>query len=265
MGPLTTSVNNNKYALTIICDLTKYLITVPMKTKSANEVAKAIFENCILKHGPMKSIRTDRGTEYCNEIISELCKLMKIDHFSSTPYHHESVGTIERNHRVLNEYFRAYLESENDKWGIYLNYFTFCFNITQNSSNNNIYSPFELVFGRRVNLPSEFMKGRVDPVYNLENYVKTMKYMLQTAHEKTSKLIEKMKLRNKAYFDRKAKPLECKINDSVVVEIQPYDKLKPKYKGPYRIIDIQDSNVILENGKEKMKIHKDRVKVAKTI
>lgn len=99
------------------------------------------------------------------------------------------------------------------------------------------------------------MQGKVDPIYNLENYVKTMKYMLQTAHKKASKIIEKIKLRNKAYFDRNAKPLKCKINDYVVVEIQPYDKLGPKYKGPYKIIDIEGSNVIIENEKEKIKIH----------
>lgn len=41
VGPLYKSVHGFTYFLRLICDLTKYLITIPLKTKSANEVAKA--------------------------------------------------------------------------------------------------------------------------------------------------------------------------------------------------------------------------------
>lgn len=202
IGPLTITEQQNRYALTMICDLSKYLVTVPMKSKSAAEVAKAIFENFILKFGPMKEIRTDMGTEYRNELITELCKLMNITHSMSTAYHHQTVGTVERNHRVFNEYIRSYLANQLDMWDTYLHYFAFCYNITQHSSNGELYSPYELVFGRRVSLPIDFLNGKVDPIYNVDNYVKTMKYMLQNAHVKTAELIGKMKLRNKQYNDR---------------------------------------------------------------
>lgn len=76
IGPLPKSNSGNLYAVTMIFDLTKYLICVPIVDKSDKQVAKAIFEEFILSHGPMKSIRTDRGTEYMNEVIGELCKLM---------------------------------------------------------------------------------------------------------------------------------------------------------------------------------------------
>jgi hypothetical protein len=44
------------------CELTKYLVTVPIPNKEAKTVASAIFENFILVYGPMKEIRTDMGT-----------------------------------------------------------------------------------------------------------------------------------------------------------------------------------------------------------
>lgn len=56
----------------------------------------------------MKQMLTDLGTEYRNEVMKELCELMKIDHEFSTAYRHQILGSIERNHRVLNEYVRAY-------------------------------------------------------------------------------------------------------------------------------------------------------------
>lgn len=262
VGPLPITYYNYRYALTMICDLSKYLIAVPLKTKSAEEVAKAIFENFILKFGPMKEIRSDMGTEYRNELISELCKLMNIEQITSTAYHHQTVGAVERNHRVFNEYIRSYLSNENDKWDTYLHYFTFCYNITQHSSNNDSYSPYELVFGRKINLPIEFLNGKVDPIYNVENYVKTMKYLLQDAHLKTAKLIDKMKIRNKEYFDRKAKPLNVDIGDMVYIEIEPYNKLRQKYNGPYKIVKIEEPNVTIQTGTNTTTVHEDRVRLA---
>lgn len=150
----------------------------------------------------MKSIRTDRGTEYLNETIAELCKLMNISHFASTAYHHESLGTKERNHRELNKYLRQYLDNNQLDWDLYLDYFTFSYNIQKHTSNNFNYSPYELVFARTPNLPSDLLSGNISPLYNHENYVKEAKLRLQTAHQIATKFIEKLKLENKKYYDK---------------------------------------------------------------
>lgn len=110
IGPISKSHAGNQYAVTMMCDLTKFLVSVAIPNKTAREVAKAIFENFILIYGPMKELRSDMGTEYRNELVSELCKLMAIKQSMSTPHHHQTVGTIERNHRVFNEYIRSYLQ-----------------------------------------------------------------------------------------------------------------------------------------------------------
>ena len=54
VGPLPVSSNGYRYLLTMICDLTKYLVIVPLVDKTANTVARAIFEKFILIYGPMK-------------------------------------------------------------------------------------------------------------------------------------------------------------------------------------------------------------------
>jgi len=64
VGPLPKTENGNEYAVTIICDLSKYLITVPIPNKNAKTVAKAIIDSCILVYGPMKKFISDLGTEY---------------------------------------------------------------------------------------------------------------------------------------------------------------------------------------------------------
>lgn len=133
-GTLLKSNSGNRFAITLMFDLTKHLTTIPVKNKDAKTVAKAIMENFLLIFGPMKQIRTNCGTEYKNSELAELCSLLDISRDFSTPYHHETVGTIERNHRVLNEYLRAYLEGNHDLWDQYAKYFAFCYNTTPNTA-----------------------------------------------------------------------------------------------------------------------------------
>lgn len=66
IGPLPKSEEGNEYAVTLICDFTKYLVALPIPDKHSKTVAKAIFETHILTYGPMRTIVTDMGTEYKN-------------------------------------------------------------------------------------------------------------------------------------------------------------------------------------------------------
>jgi len=84
IGPLPKSDNGNEYAITLTCDLTKYLVAIPIANKSANTVAKAIFESFILRFGPMKSFISGMGAEYKNSIIKDLCIYLKIKNITST-------------------------------------------------------------------------------------------------------------------------------------------------------------------------------------
>jgi len=90
IGPLPKSENGNEYAVTLICDLTKYLDAIPVPNKNANTVAKETFESFILKYGPIKTFITD-STEYKNSIINYLSKYIKIENITSTAHHHQTV------------------------------------------------------------------------------------------------------------------------------------------------------------------------------
>ena len=50
IGPLPTSSKGHRHALTFICLLTSYLITVPLKTKMADEVSMATIKDILPKN-----------------------------------------------------------------------------------------------------------------------------------------------------------------------------------------------------------------------
>lgn len=259
VGPLTISNSGNKYAVTLVCELTKYLIAIPIPDNKTNTIAKALFEHFVLIYGPMRAIKTDRGTEYNSKTIAELCELLNVKQNTSTAYHHETVGGVERNHRLLNEYLRSYLSGNLSNWDVHLSYFTFCYNITKSSTNDGKYSPFELVFGRQHTLPNEILDGQIGPVYNVDDYVAELKHRLQSAHSETREIINKIKQRNKTYHDRNVNPINLKIGDKVKIVKEPYNKHDLVYSGPFTILEVEPQNVVLDLNGKRYKIHKNRV------
>ena len=73
------------YILTAIYVFSKYIVLIPLRDKRASTVAKAIFENVFLRYGAGE-ILTDNGTEFINELLSEICRLMGIARAFTTSY-----------------------------------------------------------------------------------------------------------------------------------------------------------------------------------
>jgi transposase InsO family protein len=164
IGPLAKTDNNNAYAITILCNLSKFLIIIPIKNKEAKTVATAIVDNVLLNYGLCQSILTDMGTEYVNSLFSEITKILNIEHLKSTPYHPQTVGGVERSHRTLNEYLRTHLNDNTHEWDIFVKYFAYCYNTTPHTSFNLQYSPFELMFGRTPVTPGILNSSKIDPI-----------------------------------------------------------------------------------------------------
>ena len=87
VGPLPKTVNNNRYCITIQCDLTKFIKIIPIQNKEANTIARGLVEDFILSYGHFTEMRSDQGTEYNNEVLKQISKILRIKQTFSTPYH----------------------------------------------------------------------------------------------------------------------------------------------------------------------------------
>lgn len=261
IGPLPKSNNGNEYIVTIICDLSKFLIAVAIPDKSAKTVARAIVEHCILLYGPLNNVLTDMGTEYKNKVFAEVCNLLKINHSTSTAYHHQTLGTVERSHKTFNEYIRSYLSQDRLDWDEWLKFFTYCYNTTPSTVHG--YTPFELIFGKIAN-PFEFTFSKtVDPLYNIEAYDKELKFRLQIAQNRAMQAIEKYKQKNKEFYDKSSKTQTILPHDMVYLENDAGHKLDHVYKGPYEVMQVDNfGNCELKINEKLVKVHKNRLRVA---
>ena len=210
----------------------------------------------------MRTLISDMGTEYRNELLSEICKYLKIRNITSTAYHHQTLETVEKSHRTFNEYVRSYISIDKTDWDEWLKYFTYCFNTTPSSVHG--YCPYELVFGK---IPNQFNKfdnlNKLTPLYNIEDYSKEIRYRLELAHLRAKELLIKNKNSIKRYYDNNVKELNIDIGDKVILMNEVGHKLDFKYKGPYRIDRIDDNGnvVIVGKNNKKQTVHKDRLKI----
>lgn len=255
VGPFSITEKGNRYAVTLQCDFTKFVIIIPIPDKFSLTVAKAVVQHCILNFGPMKSIKTDQGTEY-KGVFDEVCKLLSITHTCSTAYHPQTIGALERNHRCLNEYLRIFCNDSKTDWDEFMPYYCFAYNTTPSADHN--YTPYELIFGRRCNDMKFLAENKIDPVYNHESYEKELKYRMQITHSKVLQEISKAKTKRTNNTNRHITETQVNIGDTVYLKSEN-QKLEQVYSGPYKIVDLSDSNAVIQNDKKKMEVHKSRL------
>lgn len=242
VGPLSKTTLGNSYVLSIQDDLTKYVIYVSLPNKESPTIAKALVDSLILHFGCPKVIKTDNGTEYINNLIKDLNDYLNIKHVHSTPYHPQTLGGVERNHKVLNEYLRNFIDT-NTEWDQLIQYFAFMYNTTPHSVLK--YSPFELVFGKKANFPFDKVLKSKDPVYNFDNFYYVLKNNLQTLLSKSQIILENEKCKRTSKINSNLKPLNFKLNDLVLLKLHNRKKLDPLFTGPFKILEINEPNVKL--------------------
>lgn len=257
VGPIPTDSQDKKYILTLQCDLTKFVEGYAITDKEAKTVAKAFVENFVLRYGIPAEVLTDQGTEFMASTFKEACKLLNIQHLNSTAYHHETLGSLENSHKHLGAYLRMQLSKYSDtNWSDWVPYWCFSYNNTVNSSTR--YTPYELVFGKMSKIPSN-IKNKSDPVYNFDDYPFELKFRLQTAwNDARNNLIDS---KTKRVIGNSRKNFNYNIGDMVLVKNECMNnKLDTLFKGPYKIVNISNTNIGIRINNKIKQVHKNMVK-----
>jgi hypothetical protein len=204
------------------------------------------------------SILTDCGTNFLSDIFKNMCKFLDIEKAKTTPWHPQTNGFLERSHKTLKTYLRSFVDKDVN-WDRLLAYAMFCYNTTVHTS--TAYTPYELVFGRKPNIPSSFQR-EPEVQYNYDNYISDLKRMMQEAHKVTHANLMKKKERNKNYYDKNKHVIKINVGDKVLItEHNKRNMLSRNWTGPYEIIMIHDNeNITIKKGRKDYRIHVNNVK-----
>lgn len=257
VGPISPmSSYGHKYIFTATCDLTKYMIAVPTKDCNALTTAECLLEHILMKYNFPSRIISDNASNFNSKVIHELLKMLNVRKNFTTPYHPQS-NIVERGHRTLNAYLRAFTAKNKDIWHPLLKFAMFAYNNSVHTTTG--YTPHELAHGFKIHIPNNLFRPK--PTYNYDNLADITRKNIFDALEVAKEHLFNRKLSNKLNYDKSTKQLDIQVGDLILLKSQSKtDKFQNVYEGPFRVIEAYHDYVEILKNNRRMKVHKNLVK-----
>lgn len=257
VGPLPITPDGNQYILTIQDNLTKYCLGFPIKNKRASTVADEFARKFIAMFGCPRAILTDRGKEFINDLLGNLATIFKIKHVTTSGYHPQSNGSLERSHQVLVDYLKHYINDYED-WDRLVPFAMLSYNCAVHEGTQ--FSPHELIFGKTMRIPSSFPSTEQLQTYG--SYLQEMITHLSDIRLRARNNLINAKEQSKKRYDGQSNPKEFKPGDLILVLSEPRDgKLIAYYHGPYPIVEVLDYQTVIFLNDEGKRVGKHMNKI----
>ncbi|XP_040195045.1 uncharacterized protein LOC120928035 [Rana temporaria] len=239
IGPLARpSATGKKYILTVVDYATRYPEAIPLSNIQADTVADALLR-VFTRVGFPQEILSDQGTQFTAELTQQLWRLCGIKPLQSAPYHPQTNGLCERFNGTLKQLLRSFVESRKD-WEKYLPHLLFAYREVPQESTG--FSPFELLYGRRVRGPLDLVRAQWEGVEDPEglpilSYVLELRERLRDLTDLVHENMQSAQSQQKVWYDRAARNRTFYIGQKVLV-LKPLkqNKLQASWQGPYQVV-----------------------------
>ena len=174
VGPLPPS-EDFRYLLTIVDRFTRWPEAFPLKDVSAISCGKALLRGWISRFGVPDELTTDRGAQFSGQLWTDLMKSLGIKHSSTTAYHPQSNGLVERMHRQLKTALKA--READHGWMDDLPLVLLGLRSAWKESADT--APSDLVYGTPLRLPGQFVPGSELLADPQDSFVKMINHRMQ--------------------------------------------------------------------------------------
>ena len=252
--PLTT--NGNRYVITFIDYLTKWVESFASADQTSETIAKLLVDGVICRHGVPEYLVSDRGSNLLSSLMQEVYEATGIHKLSTTAYHPQTDGLVENFNRTLRAMVAKYAGSN---WDEHLQYLLFAYRTKPHESTGE--SPFFLLYRRDARLPCESVLSTKRTHYqvDLDDYKSELVFGLADAWQAAGDSIQKAQRKQKRNYDRHSKTRAIRVAghsktrairvaDRVMVLMPPEQtgkrrKLNRPYFGPYRVLEVHPNGV----------------------
>jgi hypothetical protein len=265
------SNSNHRYLLVLVCNITRYVILVPLVSKEAHTVAEAVLQKCVFQFGPFKEFISDLGKEWDNSVISYVFQALQVNQRFVSVHNHQS-NKSERFIGTVSSLLTSYLTNNGRNWPLYVQSVAYAYNSFASPALGN-HSPFYLVYLRHP--PTVFSCPPMMTVTSgYHDYVTVLKSRLESIskimldiqaklqHEQAAKQLNKVK-NPPDYTPGKLVYLLAPTSSSLQIASR---KLRLDYVGPFIVKELLDrSHVLLktlDNKQLPTVIHVSRLKPA---
>ena len=233
------SQRGNKYVLVVIDHFTKWVEAYSLPEHTAPTCAWALATNWFALHGAPHSIQTDGAPEFLSQMFRELADIYDVEKLHTLPYRPQSNGMVERMNRVILQQLSCLIGDDISRWDDMLPLVMSAYRACVHNSTG--VSPYYMVYGEEMRMPADIKYG-VDE-HGLDfpcrvSYMEGIRKNLRRAWEYARQQLQLTAVRQKEYYDRRARPRVYEAGDVVFRYCPPKAQRKtgPKWDGPYIVL-----------------------------
>ena len=270
VGPLPeTSPDKFQHLLVVVDSTTLWPEAFPLKSTTAEEVARTLYKDIIARHGLFQKLVTDGARSFRNKLITELCKLLKIKHTITSAYNPAANSKVERMNQSLIRSMKLITEKQSD-WAEYVTPVLMSYRASVTSSTG--VSPYYAIYGREMQLGIDLqLLQEMEKSTDLQSYTSELIPRLRMTHDIIQQNLKDNNDEMKRRYDQNTQTPNFQLGDKVMV-FQPAikksecAKLKSLWSGPSLIVYKSDDGLSykLKNcvtGKESHSfVHSNRLK-----
>ena len=267
LGPLPESTKGNKYIIVVADYFTKWTEAYPVPDHQAKTIAQELVKNFFTRFGMPERIHSDQGRDFQSCLFKELCELLEIEKTTTTPWHPQSDGMVERFNRTIETLLRQCVEENQLDWDIQLPFCCAAYRSALHSTTGH--TPNTMMLGRELPMPKHMLQQVPEKWVSTHTYTQELEKRMQDAHQLAAKHIKKHVSQYQRQYNKKSWQRVLKVNDWVWLNnftkksgLSP--KLQVKWEDtPYRITQFLSEVVVemVKFGSKKTRIvHINKVK-----
>ena len=265
LGELIRTPRGNRFLLVITDRFSKIVRTVPLKSISAESVAKAFVTHWVMVYGPPLWLLSDNGKQFTARFFQHVCRILGIENLFTTTYHPQCNGQVERFNRTILAGLRHFIGDHPKEWDMYSDSLTYAYNTQVHRSTNC--SPFELVLSRAPPPLAIAPMPQGTLGESPKQYYMKWKLWLQHLISGAGAQLKDTQRRYQRNFNSRLRLPKSTLKPGAYVFIRKefFNEGTRKHKlatiagRPFKIVLISDSTVVVRIGEEEERISLDRV------
>ena len=192
--------------------------------------------------GLPEGVHTDQGAQFESELMTQLCRLWRIDKTRTTPYNPKGKGKVERNNQVLGDSLRSLLLTESQEdLDTLLPQLMRTLRATPHTKTGETAN--YMMYGRELRLPDHLLYDHaLDKSTSTQEYVTQLQDRLSRTYQllRSQQGSDKLKLVKSEGNDD---PLQFVVGDMVLMLNKrrrkgEANKLVPRFVGPFKVVSV---------------------------
>lgn len=248
IGPLPKDEYGNEYLLVIIDCFTRWVELYSTPDTSAMSAAVPLLQHCG-RFGVPALIRSDRGSQFVNELIGQLSELFLTDQELTTAYSKERNAIVERANKEVMRHLRAivYDERISSQWSAKQIPLVMRILNSEEKTRTGV-SPAELLFGNAVDLGRYLLYRPTASLESDRNLNEHLEKMLERQAE-LIRVAQETQLKHDTHHMSRNDPelTDYPVNSYVLWENPAggRNKLQTKLQGPFQVVRRVDDDITI--------------------